>query len=46
MYFLIAHFYAQRFASGERAMQHPSLLESTTTGHPFRSGRKTFSQEA
>ena len=33
-------------ASGERAMMHPSLFESTTTGLFFSLGLKALSQEA
>ena len=34
------------FASFERATAQPSLLDSTMTGFPFKSGRKTLSHEA
>ena len=33
------------FISFERATTHPSLLESTTTGRPFKSGLNSLSQE-
>ena len=38
-------FMPRALASLERAMAHPSLRESTMTGRPSKSGRKTRSHE-
>ena len=41
----VATMQSHRLASGVSATMHPSLLESTTTGFPFRPGWNTFSTE-